>query len=198
MSRERREPGRQLCFRAGWPSVRGGTRGARAGGAARSHTRVLRIRVRGGRGPRWGQRWARWVPPTPPPALRKPHLAGMELDVSASRCGVPELGRDPGWQCWRVGVLGRSDPGRQGSSETSYSELSPRVTLPTQCSYCFSTLILSRPVPSRPVPYGPEGRWSNDLPSLHPNQVIKEVCFPESICLDKRAGLCGCYFRICL
>lgn len=49
--------------------------------------------------------------PQCPPALRKPHLAGVEWDVSASRCGVPELGRDPGWQCWRVGVLGRSDPG---------------------------------------------------------------------------------------
>lgn len=121
-------------------------------------------------------------------------------------------------ESWRPGALGP-----QGSAETSYSKPSSSVTLSTLRSSCLwilipscpvpsrpvrSSPVLSRPIPSHPISSHPVQRASRVtiFPSLHPNQVIKEVCFPESICLDKRAqfvavilgSVCKCEFPLFL
>lgn len=89
--------------------------------------------------------------PLCPPALRKPHLAEVEWGVSASRCGAPGLGRDPGWQCWRVGVLGLSDP------RAPQRLLTPNRLLALPCQPCAlpASGFLSRPARSHPVPSVP-------------------------------------------
>lgn len=148
VSSERREPGRQLCFCACWPSVRGGTRGARAGGARHARTRVCcRFGCREAAGPGGDSTGPAASPGSEEATPGRGGVGCLCFQVWCTRARTGS--RVAVLESWRPGALG---PG------ALWRLLTPNRLLALPCQPCALTdshPVLSCPVPSRPIPSHP-------------------------------------------